>query len=356
MKRILIVTDRQDTLGGLETHVLLQANELQKRGHKVTIYTNAIADFMKSLFHKDIEYITPWGHNPLEDIGGKTFDIVHSHPFGAITRGVEIANELNIPFVVTMHGLYNFGFDNSVLGQKVKNKIKKVLAVDNAVYNILKNSKNCPHEKLMMLPNGIDVDKFKAVSPNQKLFNKLKLNKKYKTLAIITRYDDSKEIPVLQLIKCLPKLSERLGGLNVVFVGGGQQLGKIENATNKIKCKNLNIVITGVVENVEKYINLADFICASAKTAIETISCNKNVFQMGIGKWGCLIDKNNYQSTLFDISYYTDYTDEELTNHIYWCLVQTDSIKQVTSGLCEIIRNLCDSNKIIDELEKIYNE
>lgn len=356
MKKILIISDRLENFGGLETHILTQANELQKRGHKITIYTNAITDSMKSLFHKDIECITPWGENPLDDIGSKTFDIVHSHPFLSITRGLEISTKLNIPFIITMHGLYNFGFDNSALGQKVKNKVKKVLTVDNAVYNILKGSVNCPNEKLSMLTNGIDVNKFKYAPPDQKLFNKLKLNKKYKTLVVVTRYDDSKEIPALQLAKCLPKLSERLGGLNVICVGGGKQLYKIEDAVNKIKYENLNIAITGSVTDVEKYMNLADFICASARTAIEAVSCNKDVFQMGIGKWGCLIDKNNYQSTLFDITHYTDYTDEQLINHMYWCLVQTDSIKYATNGVCEIIRDLCDSNKIIDKLEKIYTE
>jgi glycosyltransferase involved in cell wall biosynthesis len=341
----------------VEKYVISQINELCKRGYQVGLYTNAITEFMKSLMPKSVKYFTPWSEKTEDDISKMNEfkpDLVAAHPFYSITRGLEIAEKFNSKLVVTMHGLYNFGFDASPLGAKLRNKVSKVIAVDNAAYNILKDSPNCPREKLLTIYNGIDVNRFKPKKPDMKLFNKLKLNKNYKTLVVVTRYDDCKEIPAIQLANTLPYLAQKLSGLNVVFVGGGRQIHQIEEAINKIDKTNLNIAMTGSVENVEDYMNLADFICASARTAVEAIACGKHVMQMGIGKWGVLIDKNNWQDTLFGIKYYTDYTNEQLGNHLFWFFSQKDSIDLATEGLTELIRNECDIEKIMDKIEMIY--
>lgn len=352
--KILVVCDRLEIFGGLEQHVITQCNKLQENGNEIVLYTNALLESNRKIINKNIKIISPWTKNCFEDIGNFIPDIVHSHPFTAISRAYDIAKKYNKSLYITMHGLYNYGFDDSEFGKKIGNYISRVFAVDYAVENILRQSINCENNKIITIYNGIDLNSFYYTKPSVKLFNELKLKKEFKTLGIITRYDDGKEIPVYQLLQILPQIAERTNGLNVLFVGGGSHLSKIINMANTIMSEKLNIVFTNSVTNVRQYINLCDFMCASARTAVEIICCGKNVFQMGIGKWGVLIDKNNYKQTLFDITYYTDYKNEDLTNHLVWCLNNPEAINNVTNGLYEIIREECNIENIINKLEKAY--
>jgi glycosyltransferase involved in cell wall biosynthesis len=351
---ILVILDRMDNLGGAELHVLNQVNELSKRGHNVYLYTNAISQYFKDKLNKEVNLISPWSGKPLEDIGDLKFDIVHSHPFVGIVYGLEIVNKLNCKFIVTMHGLYNYGFDNSDFGRKLGKRVNKVIAVDDISHEILFNSPNCPKNKLMKIYNGVNLLKYSGKKKKVNLFTSLGFNKNYKTISVITRFDDGKEIPPSQLVKVLPKISENLGGLNVVFVGGGKKSFTIEDEIKKINSENLNVKYVGSVDDVEEYINISDLVCGSARVAIEAICCGKNVFQMGIEKWGVLVDKTNYKDTVFNTKYYTNYTDDELVRHISWFINQKEDIDKMNEGLSEIIKTECDLNNVTDKLIKVY--
>jgi glycosyltransferase involved in cell wall biosynthesis len=302
---------------------------------------------MKTLYNKNIKIISPWSEKCLEDVKGLKFDLIHANPFTGILRGYEIAKQFKKPLFVTIHGLYNYGLDQI----EIANYTSKVIAVDHGIEKALIKSNTCVN-KIEVLYNPIDLKDFYPAKPFPKLLSELQLNKSYKTIAVVTRYDDNKEIPAQQFARIIPQLADRLGGLNVVFVGDGTKLDLIKNTLKD--SENANVRFVGSQMNVRNYMNLADLVLASARTAAESICCGKLTFQMGIGKWGALIDKDNYKDTIFDMTYYTDYSDGELVSHLSWFLNQKNEMDRVTNGLSDIVRQQVDLNNTITRLEQIY--
>jgi glycosyltransferase involved in cell wall biosynthesis len=356
--KILIICDRLDSRGGLENYVLSQVDGLLKRGHEVMLSVNAITEYNLSLIeHKDKFHLKcPWGYpwdRVMEDIDDFVPDVIHVHPFSAIARGVIVSKTLCKPLYVTMHGLYGHPLDNT----DIANQVKRVIAVDHCCEKIIKSHTTCG-DRLEVIYNCIDMNEFYKYQPNifsiYELYNNLQINKNWRTLGIITRLDDGKDVPALQTTNILNNLADNLGGLNVLYVGGGTKIDVIKsgviNSLN-INKDNLNVQIVGSVSNVADYMNICDFICASARTAVEAIACGKNVLQMGICRWGVLVDENNYKDTLFDTTYYRAYTDIELAD----CL--TDCLKNKINpndSLINIIRDKCNIEHMIDRLEEIY--
>lgn len=339
--KILIVCDRLDSKGGLESHVITQVNKLAERGHEITLYTNAISEYHREIINCE-NLITPWSQDCFEDLYGYIPEVVLSHPFTAFDRACDIAMKYDLPFYTTMHGLYNYGYDNSPFGRKIGSYTKKVIAVDQIVVDILLKSPNCRNDKIVLNYNGIDVDKFKHKQLDSP-FQNTKM-----TIAVITRFQDSKDVPVRQLIEVLPEIAKTFNGLNVVFVGDGCYLDEIKEKMFKFQTPLIEVMFAGSVNNVEDYMNISDLVCASARTAIEAVSCGKNVLQMGIGSWGEFVTLDNYEDTLFNVNKYRPYTNTELGMKVTCALLSS-----YQDNLTQKIRCLCDIEHVIDKLELV---
>jgi glycosyltransferase involved in cell wall biosynthesis len=345
--KLLIICERLDSYGGLETHVVSQVNELTKRGYKVTLYTNAINDYHSEIITYD-KLICPWSLNCFDDIGDYVPDVVISHPFSAMDRACDIANKYDKRFIVIMHGIYDFGFDNSPFGYKIGNRVDRVIAVDNVVYEVLRKSFNCPKDKLYVNYNGIDIDRFKILPFNQDLFNSLRFNLDYKTIGIVSRLQDSKDIPIRQFLNLLPVFEDNRIGLNILICGEGKFIQEIRDLARQVSSDNININVCGNVNNIEEYFNIADYMLCSAKTAMEAISCGKTVLQMGIGSFGDVIKFSNYDNTLFDVVCYREYSNIELYDKIIE-LLNTPFDKDLN----KLIRKHCNLDVITSRLERL---
>ncbi len=355
--RILVIADRL-ILGGLETHIITYTNELLRRGHQLLLYTaHTEPEILAQIDNKNhnFHYLF-WTENPLQDLSGFTPDIIHAHPFTAIVKGYEIAQAFQRPLFITMHGLYDFGLDRSPLGYQISNRVQTIIAVDQAVASVLKSCTPYP-EKIVVIPNGIDLTFFYPRPSNKNEYKNWGLSPEGNIITIISRFDDGKERPIIQLLQCAQVLANSLHGLHLFVVGDGSRFSQIKLLVNQIQAEaqNLSIHLVGRQNDVRPFIDIADLCLACDRTAMEAMACRRAVFAMNGCGFAGAIDTENYRKILLKRSGYREYTDAELVTELLNLIENKPYRKKVADRGFEIVRhnfNIVDS---VNKLEKIFN-
>jgi glycosyltransferase involved in cell wall biosynthesis len=345
--KILIVLDRLEILGGLELHITTLAKELYVKGNEIILYTNAISEhFRKEL--KNINQIVGFNDKNDKSIILYSPEIIHAHPFTAIEVGLKIADKCpKSRFFITMHGNYNTGLTKAAI-----DRAEDIVFVSETAYAASKSL--LPSNKGQIIYNPIDTTKFKKRIKHRNALNLL--NKDYKTIVVVSRVADGKEIPIMQFAKIIPELANRISGLNVIFIGGGAKLSELQSYLDTLTFTNVNIKTLGEVANVAMYLQVADLVLGCDRCAIEAILCEKIVFYMGLSKWKSLVEESNYFSHLFTTEGLTDYTDEQLTQHLTWMLTQEEIVRKSIGNLSEKIKDICSEYVIADKYTELYKK
>lgn len=345
--KILIVADRLEILGGLETHVTTIARQLAEyKENKVTIYTNAISLRFRELL-RNVEIIEGFNKKNTSSLA-TTYkpDIIHGHPFTGIGIAYEIATKCKARLFITMHGDYSTGLTKEYI-----EKAEKVIFVSNTAFEACKSL--VPANKCEIIHNPIDTDVFKKKGKSRNLLKLI--NKEYSTIVVSSRVDDGKEIPMMQLARILPELADKVTGLNIIFIGAGSKLDDLKAALDHIQ-SNLNIFVLGEVSDVSSYLNIADLVLACDRCAIEALLCEKTVFYMGLGRWKSLITNDNYDQHLFSKENFADYTDGELIKHLTWMLVQKTTVGNATNKLSARMKELCGNDVVCEKYNNLYKK
>jgi glycosyltransferase involved in cell wall biosynthesis len=260
MKILQITSSFYPVIGGQEKVVLETSKELVKMGHDVTILTTDLfREDQKLPSNEEIEginvvrlknkfYLKGYGYSPgavkwLKN-NWKDYDLVHSHGYNRFLSEYALFYLRNkVPTFFSAHGFIhtkkNYFFKkihDITLGKVVKyaKKCTALTKLDYAEYSKL----GVPTDKVMDLPNGVDVDKYN--SPDKKLVNSLKkkFNLKNKTLIYAGRIHKSKGLnyvfEAIQNLDCnflivgqdagykedLIKLSKKLGIEDKIIFAG----------------------------------------------------------------------------------------------------------------------------------------
>jgi glycosyltransferase involved in cell wall biosynthesis len=342
---ILYVVDMLKVLGGCELYTMTLATEMS-RTNKVYILTNHFNyDFGKLL--PGIEVLIGFKEENYKKLENKNIDAIHSSPFTAIQVGDELSKRYNAKHFITMRSNNTTG-----LTQEIVDGCSKIIFI-NEIAQKACSTLNI-NDKGIIIPNPIDINKFKPKIIKLKKIKSL-LNKDYKTIIVSSRMDNGKEIPMFQLMNILPKLVDKIGGLNVIFLGEGSKLFDLMNKVN-LNNLDLNIQFPGEVEDIYNYLNVADLVLACNRSAIEALLCEKIVFYMGKSYWKQLISNDNYYKLLFTDQGYEDYSDEDLIDHLTKILTQVDTLKESTNLLSDKMKELCDSKIIKEKIKELYIE
>jgi glycosyltransferase involved in cell wall biosynthesis len=356
--RIAIYADRLESGGGLETHVITQINELLRRGHIIFLTANAIAaDFLKmvrgdeSNFHFQL-----FSQDPMEDLAGFRPDLIHAHPFTAIFRANKVACAINVPLFITIHGLYIFGVDRSPNGYPVAKKASKIIAVDEVVENLLRQSVAFP-EKISTIYNGINRDQFYPDTADPELIKELEMDSTWKTIVVVSRLEDNKEKAVFQLMDCAPLLAERLSGLNLIIVGDGayRDMVWLRNRAAIEKCQTLRVFRMGRRTDVSRFLQLADLVLACSRAAIEAMACQRPVYAMSDQGFAGIINYNNREVIAGRVGYHYC-NDQELLDGLFKALIDQKQREKAIHDGYEMIMECYDIQKLTDMLERLYIE
>lgn len=355
---IAIYADRLESGGGLETHVITQVNELLRRGHLVFLSSNAIVPyFLEAIKNDGSNFIfTLFSDDPLNDLADFKPDLVHAHPFSAIFRGYTVACALNIPLFITMHGLYDFGLDRSPVGNLVASKASKIIAIDDTIASMLKRCVELP-EKIITIYNGINLKDFYPALPDLMLMKELDVDSSWKTIVIVSRLEDDKEKPLLQIMDCAPLLAERLGGLNLLIVGDGAYRDKVweRNRACIDKCSNLRVCRLGRRTDIAKLHHIADLTIACGRAALEAMACKRPVLATGSKGFAGIVTYSNRMS-MTSREGYCWWTDKELLENLYLSLADQMLLEKAIIEGYELVEKYFNIQKNTDKVKNLYRE
>ena len=270
-------------VNGVAVSVKTLEDHLTKMGHDVFVITNNYDglhnDFTNKkqlqllsipIFYQNLRVPVIMNSELFKNLKDLKLDVLHNHSDFGIGIISKIYSQLSsIPHIQTYHCNYfeyakeNFG---NVIANICKYPIKlhanyilncadRIISPSQENFRLLREDYNIKRE-IDLIPNGIELEKFKKINEQDlnNLRNKLGLKPTDFVLLSLSRL--SKEKRIDDIIKLIPQLKE-CKNLKLVIVGGGPETEKLKALARSIGLDN--VIFTGEVQNelVPLYYNLA---------------------------------------------------------------------------------------------------
>lgn len=234
-------------------HIIDQDTNLELNKSPLTDYFNKYAEY----FSKIIELVRP--------------SIVHAASnFQNALAPLLVAKKYNIPTIYEVRGMWHYtqsskikGFENSErykLQESLEIKCceiaDKVVCISESLKGDLLN-KGIPEEKIKVVPNGVDTNKFEPKKPSLELINKYNLKGKLVIgfIGSITEYEGLEYI--LYAVKKI--IDKNISNIKFLVVGDGPELLNLKKIVKKLRIENY-VAFVGKVphEKVSEYYSVID--------------------------------------------------------------------------------------------------
>lgn len=250
-------------------------------------------------------------------------DIVylHSSKAGAIGR-IALWFNKKVKIIYNAHGWY-FNADigkKKIIFQIIEKilaiKTDKIVAISNSEYESALKKNICKKDKLVLISNGIDFNKFKDNYDYRKSTRKkYNINENDIVVGIVGRISEQKD--PLTTIKAAYKIIKECDNIYFMFVGSGDLEENIKKISQEAQIDS-HVIITGWVNDVEKYIPAFDIALLPSKwegfglAITEYIACKKPIIATNVGGIadilsehikGFLIEKEDYNGIVRNINY-----------------------------------------------------
>jgi glycosyltransferase involved in cell wall biosynthesis len=250
---------------------------LSNLGHKVTVITT---DFeLDNNFTKYFDGVEVIQFHCQYNIGGflisssmkkylreniGRFDIIHMHNFRTYQNVIvhRYAKKNNVPYILQAHGSIprimgkkslKYAYD-MFYGNKLLKDASKVIAVSNLEVNHYVKM-NVSTEKVITIPNGIDVDSFIDIPKKGSFREKYNIAEKHIVL-YLGRLHEIKGIDFL--IRTYSELIQEKKDVILIFAGPDDgYLHKAQSLVKELKLEN-NVKFIGLVNGLEKYAAYVD--------------------------------------------------------------------------------------------------
>lgn len=279
-------------------------------------------------------------------------DIIHSQHVWILSS---VANEFNIPVVVTSHGTDIIGYKR---GKKFEKEIKETVVKSKKIIAISKDNEkdvlkyfNVPKDKLEMIENGYNPNTFFINNCNkEEVLNKFDIRGKYQKIVLFAgRLAENKGIDVLLNAA---KLYEDKNILTLI-VGNGVLFKELQNLSKRLKLKNIKFLGQQEQEKLCKLYNIADVVVVPSReeafglVAIEALACGTPVIASKEGGMkefikpdvGMLINKDDIKSLAIEIK-----------------RVLNKKVMFNSEFIAEYAKENYSQSNFIKKLLKIYNE
>lgn len=342
--RILQVIPRfNPSLGGGVDVVFNLSKFLSRIGHEVTIITTDYQ--LDNNFVKEIEsegvtviafkhifnlylFIPAFKMKKWVSQNINNFDIVHLNGMRSYQNNIihKYTTKHQIPYIIQAHGSVMRIIERKNLkkiydiiwGYRLMKDAKRVIALNLSEaesYRVM----NIDISKIDILPNGIDLEKFKVLPKKGEFRKKFLSNKNDKIILYLGRLHKSKGIDFL--IKSFYEVKKSIDDVKLVFVGpdSGMKLKLIKMADNLGIGKD--IIFTGLIKERDK---IAAFIDSDVFvtprfygfpiTFLEAMACGTPIVTTKAGEYIEGIDKNIGFVVDFDIFQFSSSIQKILRN------------------------------------------
>jgi glycosyltransferase involved in cell wall biosynthesis len=272
-------------------------------------------------------------------------DIVHTHLFGADYWGGQAAEMARVPYIVsTKHDVLNEGRLRNYLGSKKRRKFDRVIAISEAIREFLIKQEKIDHEKIAIIHNGVDVNRFLVDEP--KLFPKENLR-----IGSVGRL--SKEKGHKHLIRACRFLKNWEWHLSLV--GDGPLRKELEQLALFLGIEE-KVKFVGMVEDVREYLEKMDvFVLPSVSeglslAVLEAALAGKFIIATDVGGLPEIVT-NKETGLLFKPK-----NIEQLVAHLNWVDEHREEARKMAARLQKEVMQKFDINKVIREYEKVYED
>lgn len=309
---------------------------------------------VKSLW--EVFFVNPTGsYKKVEKILEENHvDIVHFHsPLFTFLHG--FLKNKKIPCIMTCHYLLDIkanaassriysGFIKRMT-KYIGKRVDKIICV-NEDYIPVFEKWGIPSEKLVFIPNGVDIKRF---SPG-----KSKIKEKYKDSRIVLyfgRLHYQKNVHLL--VESFPLIKEKIKDVKLIIVGTGNQYDKLK----KMSENDPDIIMTGFVSDEElvDYMRAADIVVFPSRgenasfTIMEGMACNLPVVSSDVGNAIKILGEG--RGILLH-----DYTKEEISDRVTEVLYDEKLCTNICKKALDYVIKNHSWDKISKQTEELYKQ
>lgn len=365
-------------VGGIATHIRELAKYLSRLGHEIQIITvktfeenidNPVTNVIRleGSTIPGIQVLSPLDLKHVKHVilKGK-FDIIHGHhAFTPVSLySISLASKHGFPTVLTAHSL-GIGYRHSVIWKTLKpvlypvkrafDKADKIIAVSKAVKQFMSHIVSCP-EKIEIIPNGVDLERFIYPPNTGKLRETLNLPLDVPIIFFVGRLSIRKGVHILvdafkHVIKEFPEAKLLIAGKGFLK----------EYLRYKIKASNVanNVEFLGYISDdklIKLYAASNIFVCPSifaeafGIVILEAMASGKPVIATKVGGIPEIIDHeiNGFLVEPNDTG--------ELSSAIIRLLSDKKEMNRMGKNARKKVEEVYDWNKLVFRILEVYEE
>lgn len=372
--------------GGMERHIEDLVNGLIKRSHEITIITTKHPNGIKKeirenlriyyVGNKSLKYTKKFYYESAKLFERlhkeEKFDIIHSQSFAG--AGIIKYKASKLPIIITLHGTFLNEIKSALNSNSLKGYVlasylflkmladksdrlllsnaNKIITVSYQLCNDVKKQYNIPEEKLIVIPNGININKFRPTNVDDL---REKLNLSGKVILTVGRIEKQKGYHLL--LKILPDILKN-HDVKLVIVGTGSYLPNLKKMAVKLDISD-KVIFTGKVSDNDllKYYNLADIFAFPTLrmeglplVILEAMACEIPVVASRIGGIPTVIE-NGRDGFLIEPS-----NLKELKDKILMLLEDERLAKRIGKNARSKVVKKFSVDKMVDDTIKVYEE
>jgi glycosyltransferase involved in cell wall biosynthesis len=214
---------------------------------QINVFNNSIYSIFNPLKYLDI-------YNKIKE---NNIEIIHSHLIQSNLLARIIGRIAGVRSIINSeHNTSNWKSNNFILFNIYKYTLRYVdiiHCISNSVKEHMLRVINDRSDKIRLIYNGVEVEKFKSKQVGVK--KTLSLEKSFPIIGSISRFDKRKGIEYL--IKATKLLKTKYVNVKLVLIGDGEEKRMLLNLIKKLEIEEQVLIIGKTIE-VEKYLSVFD--------------------------------------------------------------------------------------------------
>lgn len=364
MKILYITSDYLYNIGGIYQHIENLSYFISKKHQVSIIYLNKEdkEECIEDQFNRKIYFVKNAGtqierffkyptSKIKEIIKKESPDLIHIH---TLFEAVRLPNSIKSKSIFTNHSssylkMYDkFLLKNYLIPQSFK-KFSLIISPSTELYQ------KTPHHNSIMIPNGVNLDRFDISKRNNidksKLLEKYNIKYNNQRILLSTRRLVDKNGIFDFINSNIPFFKNNENNFIYILIGNGSDYSKIQKIIEENQIKN--IFLLGQVENklIDDFYYISDISLIPSKmeaisiSALESMASGSVVLSTSVGGLGELIENNINGKFLENLSL------EKAIEYLY----SDNNLERIQLKSLEVVKNKYSWEKIADITIEAYN-
>lgn len=282
-------------IGGAETHAVVLARHLTELGYRV-IMASAGGCFEAEVARYGVKHYRVPLHQPnisclwrsiwalRRIVHAEKIDLIHAHARIPAFVAALMSRPKNVRFITTAH----FNFDYRYGLKYISRWGERTIAVSEDIKEHLVKYFRVPAEKIVVIPNGIDVEIF--TPPENENTGK---ERGAIEILLVSRLDGPLADVALNLIAACEQIYDLWPQIRLSIVGDGNRRPEVERLVHEFNARKGRPVAAalGARTDVNKIMAKSDLVVGVSRVALEAMACARPVLLAGPQGFGGLLDR-----------------------------------------------------------------